>query len=101
MMTLAQIAQALGGKISAGQVLAPGPGHSRGDRSMSVSLNAAGDDIVVHSFCGDDDIECKDFVRKRLGMPAWQPNGKGNGHRSPGKEIAMAMAELRKPKPAA
>jgi putative DNA primase/helicase len=27
----------------------------------------------VHSFAGDDPIQCKDYVRTRLGLPAWQP----------------------------
>src|SRR5262249_24880715 len=28
---------------------------------------------LVHSFAGDDPIKCKDYVRHRLGLPAWQP----------------------------
>src|SRR3982074_2138261 len=33
-------------------------------------------------------------------MPRWRPNGNGsNGHVSPGKEMAIAIAELRKAKP--
>jgi hypothetical protein len=31
-----KIATALGGEVSAGQVFAPGPGHSPADRSLSV-----------------------------------------------------------------
>jgi hypothetical protein len=29
--------------------------------------------FLVHSFAGDDPIQCKDYVRTRLGLPAWQP----------------------------
>jgi hypothetical protein len=29
--------------------------------------------FLVHSFAGDDPIQCKDYVRARLGLPAWQP----------------------------
>ena len=78
--SLAQIAQALGGDINgANGVRAPGPGHSAVDRSMSVTLDAnAPEGFLVHSFCGDDDIACKDYVRDKLGLPKWKPvNGSG------------------------
>jgi len=80
--TLDEIARALGGEISAGQVCAPGPGHSARDRSLSVALSESDPaGYVVHSFAGDDPIMCKDYVREKLGLPQWQPgNGKGNGH---------------------
>jgi hypothetical protein len=102
MPSLAQIAQALGGKVSAGQVLAPGPGHSPIDESLSVKLSAsAPDGFVVYSHSGDDVNECRDYVRSKLGLPSWQPDGKGgNGYISPGKEMALAVAELRNGKPA-
>jgi AAA domain len=77
--TLEEIARALGGEISAGQVRAPGPGHSAQDRSLSIKLSGfdpAG--FVVNSFAGDDPIVCKDYVRERLGQTKWQRNG--NGH---------------------
>jgi AAA domain len=59
-------------------VLAPGPGHSPADRSLSVKLdpNAPGG-YLVHSFAGDDPIVCRDHVREKAGLPAWQPNGNG------------------------
>jgi putative DNA primase/helicase len=66
------VARALGGEVSHRcQVLAPGPGHSRHDRSLSVRITADG--FVVHSFAGDDPMACRDYVRERLGLPAWQP----------------------------
>jgi RecA-family ATPase len=98
MFSLAQIANLLGGEVAAGQVLAPGPGHTTHDRSLSVKLSAsAPDGFVVYSHAGDDVNACRDHVRSKLSMPAWQPNGKrGNGHVSPGKEMDASIAELRK-----
>jgi putative DNA primase/helicase len=67
-------ARALGGEtIGRQQVICPGPGHSRGDRSLSVRFT--GDDFIVHSFAGDDPIECRDYVRERLGL---EPFGHGS-----------------------
>jgi hypothetical protein len=52
-----------------------GPGHSAADRSLCIKLDSgAPDGFVVHSFAGDDAIACKDFVRSRLGLPAFKPN---------------------------
>jgi hypothetical protein len=79
-VSLEQIAKNLGGELRGNQVLAPGPGHSTEDRSLSIKLNAAGNDIIVHSFAGEDAIACKDYVRKKCGLPAFEPkskNGKG------------------------
>lgn len=75
-----QIAAALGGEITpGGQVLAPGPGHSPKDRSMAVKVNpSAPDGFMVYSFAGDDDLDCKDYVRSKLGMGSWQPKPKAN-----------------------
>src|SRR6266487_2041044 len=68
------IARALGGEISGRQILAPGPGHSRLDRSLSIRFDpAAPGGFVVHSFAGDDPFACKDYVRERLGLPEWEP----------------------------
>jgi hypothetical protein len=73
--SLQSVARALGGEISNGQVLAPGPGHSPEDRSMSVKVDAnAPDGFVVYSFASDDPIVCKDYVRTKLGLPAFKPN---------------------------
>jgi hypothetical protein len=69
MMSLQNIAAALNGEVSGHEVLAPGPGHTPIDRSLSVKL-APGttDGIVVHSFAGDDWQGCKDYVKDRLGI---------------------------------
>src|SRR5262245_23326097 len=79
MMNLAQlnlraIARALGGEVSGRRVLAPGPHHCPKDRSLCVSLApTTPSGFLVHSFAGDDPIQCKDYVRARLGLSAWQP----------------------------
>jgi hypothetical protein len=65
------VARALGGSVSGRNVLAPGPGHSRGDRSLSIKMDpAAPDEFIVHSFAGDSPIECRDYVRTALGLGA-------------------------------
>jgi 5S rRNA maturation endonuclease (ribonuclease M5) len=79
MLDLRSLARALGGEVSKGQVLCPGPGHSRKDRSLSVKIDAsAPDGFVCHSFAGDDPIECKDFIRMKCGLPIFTPH-KSNG----------------------
>jgi putative DNA primase/helicase len=71
---LRTIARALGGEISGRQILAPGPGHGRLDRSLSIRIEpSAPDDFLCYSFAGDDPIVCKDYVRQRLGLPEWKP----------------------------
>ncbi len=70
-LDLRSAARALDGKVIGQQIRCPGPGHSRSDDSLSVKLD--GDDVIVHSFSGDDLNTCKDFVRDRLGLPKWEP----------------------------
>ena len=73
---LQMLARALGGVVSDGQVRAPGPGHSAADRSLSVKLdNSAPDGFIVNSFASDDPIACKDYVREKIGLPAFKSNG--------------------------
>jgi putative DNA primase/helicase len=82
---LRTLQRALGGEISGGQLLCPGPGHSPRDRSLAVRLS--GGDFVVHSHGGDDWQTCKDYVRERLGWPAWQPGD--------GRERSVSPQRLR------
>src|SRR5262249_36369693 len=83
-LDLRTIARALGGEVSGRQVLAPGPGHSPKDRSLCISLAATpSGGFLVHSFAGDDPIQCKDYVRQRLGLPAWQPGHEQTRRRVP------------------
>lgn len=68
------MARALGGQARGNRVVAPGPGHSRQDRSLSVLISAdAPEGFTVHSFAGDDWTACREHVRQRLGLPEWRP----------------------------
>jgi hypothetical protein len=78
-LDLRSLARALGGEISGRQILAPGPGHSRGDRSLSIRIEPqAPDGFLVHSFAGDNPIICKNYIRQQLGLPEWQPGDEQN-----------------------
>ena len=78
--SLEEIARRTGGRVSGNSVIAPGPDHSRKDGSMQITPSpTAPDGFVVHSFSPrDDDLKCKDYVRRLLGLPEFKPNG-GNG----------------------
>jgi Toprim domain len=81
-------AAALGGDVAGVQMLCPGPGHSRQDRSLAVKLGASGE-ILVYSFAGDDWRECRDHVRERIGLPVFRPErpqkpAPGAHHGAPG-----------------
>lgn len=67
------VAQAMGGDVyRKNQVRCPGPGHSANDRSLSIFLiPEASGGFRVHSFAGDDPIQCRDYVRQTLGLPAF------------------------------
>lgn len=70
-----EVAAALGGDVNGrNSVSAPGPGHSRDDRSLSIRIEPrAPGGFVVTSFAGDDALACKDYVRQRLGLEEWRP----------------------------
>jgi putative DNA primase/helicase len=66
---LRAIARALGGVVVGRQVLAPGPGHSPKDRSLSITLSVgAPDGFLAFSHAGDDFAACRDFVKAKLGV---------------------------------
>lgn len=111
-MSLPNIAKALGGIVTGGQVLAPGPGHSAKDRSMSVKIGESGK-LIVHSHAGDDAMVCKTYVERKLGI-VWQPdshqqdtgafermqaravklNGHANGHSQPSDKRQMQALRI-------
>ncbi len=66
LVTLKELADALGGEVVGDRVLCPGPNHSGADRSLSVwpANNAAG--FTVHSFAGDTRQECIAHVKAML-----------------------------------
>jgi hypothetical protein len=73
---LYRLAAVLGGEVSGDQVLAPGPNHSKADRSLAVKIDgAAPDGFLVHSFANDDAIACKRYVREKCGLPPFKVNG--------------------------
>jgi putative DNA primase/helicase len=52
------------------QILAPGPGHSPKDLSLSVRLSSASrDGFIAHSFAGEDWKRCREYIRERLDLP--------------------------------
>ena len=69
--SLREVARTLGGDVSGiHQVVAPGPGHSPQDRSLSVRVGGEHPEgFIVHSFAGDDDMACREYVRDKLGLP--------------------------------
>ena len=68
-LDLRTIAHVLRGDVVGRQVMAPGPGHSPRDRSLSVRLS---DDpslgFIVTSHARDDWRTCRDYVAARLGF---------------------------------
>jgi Toprim-like len=92
-LSLQQLARALGGEVSGNQVLCPGPGHSAIDRSLSVKLDAgAPDGSLVYSFVHQDPIVCRDYVREKLGLPPFKPNGGGRRRRASEATINALLA---------
>ena len=68
---LRAIARALGGEVVGRQVVAPGPGHSPQDRSLSIRLSAtAPEGFLAFSHAGDDFAACRDHVKRALGVDA-------------------------------
>jgi hypothetical protein len=85
-----RIANFLGGEVVRGRILAPGPGHSPVDRSLSVKLDPnAPDGFLVHSFAHDDPIKCRDHVRAKCALPEFKPNGRHK--RAPSEDIAKLL----------
>jgi putative DNA primase/helicase len=75
MTDLRATARALGGDLAGRDaILCPGPGHSPRDRSLAVRFDPrAPDGFVTFSHANDDWRDCRDLVRSRLSLPAWQP----------------------------
>ena len=103
-LNLKAMAHALGGHVSNGQVMAPGPGHSAADRSLSIKLSStAPEGFVVHSFAGDDPIVCRDYVKEKCRIVR---TDKSNGHRAASvsddaidRALRDAIAKQQAPKP--
>lgn len=88
-----QLAAALGGEAKGNKVSAPGPGHSPGDRSVSVLVDPnAPDGFVVYSHAGEDALSIKDYIRERAGLNRWEP-----ARRQKVDNIARMADRVRKP----
>jgi hypothetical protein len=97
MLDIRTLQRALGGEISGNRLLCPGPGHRAADRSMSIKLDGeAPDGFLVHSFAGDDPIECKDYVRQKAGLEPFKPNGGSNQHSDNVTPITSARSNGRR-----
>ena len=84
MISAKAAAAALGGEARGNQVLAPGPGHSKRDRSLSVTFTpGAPEGFLVHSFAGHDPIQLRDHVRSRLRFPDRERARKVDHHPRP------------------
>ena len=74
----AHLAGILGGDVSGNNVSAPGPNNvdKRRDRSMSITVDPnAPDGFLVKSHSAkNSDMECKEYVRAKLGLPEWKPD---------------------------
>ncbi len=74
MRNIREDARALGGEAHGTNILCPGPGHSKNDRSLSLRRSVKSPiGYWVHSFAGDDITVCLDLVRHRLGLPEFAP----------------------------
>src|SRR5437868_3588787 len=77
---LQTIARTLGGEISGNCVRAPGPGHSRKDRSLAIEIKDH--TLLVNTFSPrDDQRACFDYVAKQLGLDM-----RTNGNSAPAAE---------------
>lgn len=76
MLTTAAVARAVRGDVSGrDSILAPGPGHSARDRSLSIRLSPrAPDGFICDSFAGDDFRACRDHVRECLNLGGFTPD---------------------------
>jgi len=89
------LARALGGEAFGSKVAAPGPGHSRRDRSLTVFLDAnAPDGFRVFSHANDDWRACRDHVAAALGLPVGQrPDGADRRAAVEGRPVAAALRD--------
>lgn len=67
-------AKILGGEVERpDRINVPGPGHSKRDRSLTVFFgDQCPEGFAVYSHAADDFRECRDYVRDKLGLPAWK-----------------------------
>ncbi len=97
-----RIVHAWGGHWYGDYGTAPAPGHSRKDRSISILPHSSDpDDVVVHSFAGEDPLAIKDEMRRqgllpeRYGRSTFQtPKSSSRAHEAAG--VGSKADEIRK-----
>lgn len=97
-MDIQTAAKALEGQISNGNsILCRGVGHSKHDRSLSVTFSPdAPEGFSVHSFAGDDWKDCRDYVKERLGIASdYQTTNTGAAHVAPNPEPSQSQQAKR------
>lgn len=95
MLTASRVAAALGGEVRGNNVVAPGPGHSPADRSLSILIDPrAPDGFVVHSFSDDDPLLAKKYAKARLGLLGETRTLLGESVREPGKRQSSNVADF-------
>lgn len=94
-MNLAQqITEKLGGEWHCRYGLAPGPGHSKNDRSLRIALHKSDlDDVVLHSYCGDDVVALKKAWRNEGLLPR---RGQGDYVIDPAKIAKAKLDKLKR-----
>lgn len=82
--SLADLAHLLGGEIRGGQILAPGPGHGRKDRSLAVRLDReTADGFIFYSFSGDARAACRAHILSCWGLAStYRPAAKTSNPRA-------------------
>ena len=64
---LYEIAKALKGDVNGEWINISGPGHSSDDRSLGIKFDKnTPDGFIVHSLSGDDQVECRKYVKAKL-----------------------------------
>src|SRR5215472_16438806 len=101
------ITRALGGDWHGTYGCAPGPGHSRKDRSLMITAHPADpNDVILHSFAGDDWRPIEDDLRRQELLPEWRPSARDEAPHSRPRTNGYANGEQRQttaegPKPPA
>jgi hypothetical protein len=95
---LHKLARDLGGVVRGEYVYAPGPGHSKHDRSMWAKRNwqAPQDDdfpFIFGSFAGDAWHEVKDDARAKAGIGSWRPKKRDGDRPSPARRRLIVPEE--------
>ena len=103
-LSLSHIAKVLGGEITGPpgrrQVIAPGPNHSKKDRSMCVMINRDGTDVIVTTHSpADTDMACRDYVREKLGLPKFRPKPRHSNNSVDDQIFIHLTGKLPKGKP--